>query len=116
MTKERWAQVKALFYDAIERTPAERAAFVAAATANDEQLRRELGPQPVQQLEDGVVVEQLLLDVLDVRVPDVLLADPLDDLVGERLEDPADEQRPGPVVQRLGGERALLRLPDRVRA
>jgi len=38
----RWHEVKALFQAAIERSPAERAAFVAAAAGNDDDLRREV--------------------------------------------------------------------------
>ena len=42
MTDARWQQVKALFEAAVERPPAERAAFLAAATGGDEALRREI--------------------------------------------------------------------------
>ena len=38
----RWQRVKALFEAAVERPPAERAAFVAAATAEDDGLRPEV--------------------------------------------------------------------------
>ena len=42
MTDARWRQVKALFEAAVERPPAERAAFLAAATGGDDALRREI--------------------------------------------------------------------------
>jgi serine/threonine protein kinase/Tol biopolymer transport system component len=42
MSDTRWRQVKALFEAAVERPPAERAAFVAAASGEDEALRREV--------------------------------------------------------------------------
>ncbi len=42
MTDERWSRVKALFQAAIERPAAERDAFVAAAAADDDGLRREV--------------------------------------------------------------------------
>ena len=42
MTDARWQQVKALFEAAVERSPAERAAFLTAATGGDDGLRREI--------------------------------------------------------------------------
>ena len=42
MSDARWQQVKALFQATVERLPSERAAFLAAATAGDETLRREV--------------------------------------------------------------------------
>src|SRR5262249_49751763 len=42
MNDERWARVKALFQPAGERPAAERDAFLAAATADDETVRREV--------------------------------------------------------------------------
>ena len=42
MTDERWPRVKALFQAAVERPPAERDAFLAAATGDDDALRREV--------------------------------------------------------------------------
>ncbi len=42
MTEERWPRVKALFQAAVERPPAERAAFLAAETGDDDALRREV--------------------------------------------------------------------------
>jgi hypothetical protein len=42
VTDERWARVKALFQAAVERPAAERNAFLAAATAGDDALLREV--------------------------------------------------------------------------
>ncbi|HET9384742.1 MAG TPA: protein kinase [Gemmatimonadales bacterium] len=42
MSDERWRRVKALFQAAVERPAEERAAFLAAATGDDEALRREV--------------------------------------------------------------------------
>ena len=42
MTDVRWRQVKALFQATVDRSPAERAAFLAAATGTDEALRRQV--------------------------------------------------------------------------
>ncbi|HKV08466.1 MAG TPA: serine/threonine-protein kinase [Thermoanaerobaculia bacterium] len=42
MTPERWQEVKAVLDGALERAPSERAAFVAAACGEDEELRQEV--------------------------------------------------------------------------
>jgi eukaryotic-like serine/threonine-protein kinase len=42
VTEERWRRVKALFQAAVERPVEERGAFLAAATGDDEALRREV--------------------------------------------------------------------------
>ena len=42
MTPERWQQVNDLFHAALERAPADRAPFLAAATTEDPGLRREV--------------------------------------------------------------------------
>ena len=42
MIDERWARVKALFEAVVERSAAERDAFLSAATAGDVELRREV--------------------------------------------------------------------------
>jgi tetratricopeptide (TPR) repeat protein len=42
MTPERWRQVKAVLHGVVEAAPAERAALVAAACGEDEELRREV--------------------------------------------------------------------------
>ncbi len=42
MTPERWQQIEKLFHAALERTPKERAAFLADVCAGDEELRREV--------------------------------------------------------------------------
>jgi Tol biopolymer transport system component len=42
MTPERWQQVKELFHSALEREPAQRAAFLDLACAGDQELRKEV--------------------------------------------------------------------------
>ncbi len=42
MTSERWQQVKELFEAALERGPAERAAFLAQTCADDQAIRQEV--------------------------------------------------------------------------
>src|SRR2546421_6335463 len=38
----RWQQIKEIFYSALERAPGERSAYLQAACAHDESLRREV--------------------------------------------------------------------------
>jgi serine/threonine protein kinase len=42
MTPERWQRINELFHCALEREPAERAAFLDQACADDQELRREV--------------------------------------------------------------------------
>ncbi len=71
MTDERWAHVKELFQDAVERPPGERDAFLGSATGDDEALRRE-----VESLLAADTAEGDFLDQLPVASESVL-ADPL---------------------------------------
>ncbi len=65
MTPERWQQVKALFEQALERAPDERAAFLDQACHGDEALRREVRSL-LSSHDDapGFLDEPLSLDVL----------------------------------------------------
>ena len=40
MTPERWKRTEALYHEALARTPADRAAFLAVACADDEAMNR----------------------------------------------------------------------------
>ena len=71
MTDERWPRVKALFQAAVERPPDEREAFLAAATGDDAELRRE-----VESLLASDTSRLGFLDRLPVVHPS-MLADPL---------------------------------------
>ena len=71
MTDERWAHVKALFQDAVERPAEERDAFLASATADDAALRSE-----IESLLAADTPEAGFLDYLPVASESVL-ADPL---------------------------------------
>src|SRR5262245_47217778 len=42
MKSERWRQIESLYYAALERDTAQRAAFLTEACAGDEELRREV--------------------------------------------------------------------------
>ena len=71
MTDERWPRVKALFQAAVERPAEERDAFLAAATGDDDALRRE-----VESLLASDASDVSFLDQLPVASESVL-ADPL---------------------------------------
>jgi serine/threonine-protein kinase len=71
MTDERWPRVKALFQAAVELPAGERAAFLAAATGDDEALRRD-----VESLLTSDTSNASFLDRLPVARASVL-ADPL---------------------------------------
>jgi hypothetical protein len=72
VTSERWPQVKALFQAASEQPTKERGAFLAAATTDDEALRRE-----VESLLTSDTSDVSFLDRLPVA-SESGLADPLD--------------------------------------
>jgi Tol biopolymer transport system component len=61
MTDQRWRQTKALFQTALERPPAERAAFVAAQAGDDDELRREVEALLASDAADKSVLERLPL-------------------------------------------------------
>src|SRR6185503_6220258 len=42
LKQERWQQIQSIYYDALERPPAERAAFLDEACIGDQQLRSEV--------------------------------------------------------------------------
>jgi len=54
MTPERWRRVDELFHSALEREPAERAAFLHEACAGDEALRREVEKLIAAHEKDGM--------------------------------------------------------------
>ena len=71
MTDERWPRVKALFQATVERPTEERDAFLAAATGNDDALRREVESLLTSDTSDVSFLDQLPV----AREPG--LADPL---------------------------------------
>jgi eukaryotic-like serine/threonine-protein kinase len=60
VTPERWRQVKAVLDGALEKRPAERAAFVATACEDDSELRREVESLLVYELESTDFIEEPL--------------------------------------------------------
>jgi eukaryotic-like serine/threonine-protein kinase len=61
MTGQRWGRAKALFQAAVDRPPAERAAFVAAETGDDDELRRDVEALLASDAADRSVLERLPL-------------------------------------------------------
>jgi tetratricopeptide (TPR) repeat protein/predicted Ser/Thr protein kinase len=57
MNGERWERVKAIFHQALERDPAERAAFLAEACGGDAEVRAELDRLLAAQREAGTFLE-----------------------------------------------------------
>ena len=58
MTPERWQQVEAVFQEAMDRTPPERASFLDHACAGDEELREEATSLITAYDEAGAFIEQ----------------------------------------------------------
>ena len=71
MTDDRWPQVKELFQAAVERPGDERDAFLAAATGDDEALRRDVESLLAADAADSGFLDQLPL------VDESVVADPL---------------------------------------
>src|SRR4030095_6005665 len=72
MTPARWQQVTELFHDALEREPAQRAAFLEAACAGDEELRREVASLiRSHQDADGLIDLPVLEKAAEVLADDV---------------------------------------------
>src|SRR5215207_1485430 len=67
MTDQRWGRAKALFQAAVDRPLAERAAFVAAETGDDDELRREVEALLASDAAGRSVLERLpLADISDI--------------------------------------------------
>ncbi len=59
MTEDRWQRVKALFEAAVERPPAERTAFLAAAAGEDDALRGEVESLLAADTRDDPAIDRL---------------------------------------------------------
>jgi eukaryotic-like serine/threonine-protein kinase len=69
-TTDRWARVKAVFSDALERSPAERTAFLAEACADDESIRSEVEALLDSDRLAGSFIETPAVDLLKQPTPD----------------------------------------------
>ena len=58
MGPEHWRQVEELYHATLEKTPADRAGFLAQASEGDEELRREVESLLAQRSSRGAVLEQ----------------------------------------------------------
>jgi Tol biopolymer transport system component len=79
VTDERWRRVKALFQAAVERPPAARAAFLAASTQGDDELRREVESLLASDATTGLGLERLPLAGADVLVDGARIVSVIDE-------------------------------------
>jgi Tol biopolymer transport system component len=63
MQAERWGQIEELYHAALERAPGERAAWLVAACAGDDFLRREVESLLAEQARGGSLLEQDAADL-----------------------------------------------------
>src|SRR5213595_2372303 len=117
MKAERWKQVNDLFQSAVERAPAERAAFLDEACRGDESLRREVGSLLTSHERSENFIELPAFEV----APELLTNEKANALVGKlighyRIESLIGVRGMGEVYlardERLGRKAALKLLPD----
>ena len=63
MKPERWQRIEQLYHSALGRVPGERAAYLAAECAGDEELRREVESLISNGQEGGAFLERPALEV-----------------------------------------------------
>ena len=116
MKAERWKQVNDLFQSALERAPAERAAFLDEACRSDESLRRELGSLLSSYERSENFIELPAFEV----APELVTSERANTLVGKlighyRIESHISVGGMGEVYlardERLGRKAALKLLP-----
>jgi serine/threonine protein kinase len=91
MTPERWQEVEALFHEALDRPPLERASFLDHACAGDEELREEATTLIAAHDEAGAFIEQPAM----AQDAYVLLGDHADENLGREIG-------PYRIVERIG--------------
>jgi Tol biopolymer transport system component len=73
MTPERWKRIEALYQEAFARSPADRSAFLAAACANDEAIRRDVESLLAESASDDGFLAQPPLSMSAHAVTDMVL-------------------------------------------
>ncbi len=103
MTDERWPRVKALFQAAVERPTEERDAFLAAATGEDEALRREVESLLTSDTSDVSFLDQLPV-ASELVLADALAAPPasMDHTLSHAVLTPGLRVGPYEIVAPLG--------------
>src|SRR4030095_13338094 len=81
MKPERWQQIERLYYDALEREPDERAAFLESACGSDESLRLEVASLVAA----GVGVGSFMEPPVDAGAEETLTNTPRQSMIGELL-------------------------------
>src|SRR5438552_16247238 len=117
MKAERWKQVNDLFQSAVERAPAERAAFLDEACRGDESLRREVRSLLTSHERPENFIELPAFEV----APELVTSERANTLVGKlighyRIESLIGVDGMGDAYlardERLGRKAALQHLPD----
>lgn len=81
MNPERWKQVERLYYSALEREEDQRAAFLAAACAGDDSLRREVDSLLAHQSQAGDMLESPVMEI----AAKIYAGDQADSVIGRSL-------------------------------
>jgi eukaryotic-like serine/threonine-protein kinase len=104
MSPERWKQVEEVFQSALDLPEAERAGYISAACAGDEELGRQVVALVEQYEEAGDFIERPAQVVVDIRTGAGLFTTGAAGEAGEPLPDPLLGRRVGPykLIREIG--------------